>query len=175
MQEDANPVEQTGMSARKAHESTGTPLGGMMPEGTANVQPDQALMRALGARGSALPEAVQTNVQAGQSAAHVGMRGTDASIAPELTGTPLGGTMPMGTANVQPIQTLTRALGAMGRALPEAVQTQVQTEQSAAHVDMRGTDASIAVLHPNQRTHLWGGRCLRVPQVCGPIKHSCVR
>ena len=115
-----------------------------MPVGTANVQPIQALTRALGATGSALPEAVQTIVQTGQSAAHVGMRGTDASMAPELTGTPLGGTMPLGTANVQPNQALTRALGAMGRALPEAVQTHVQTEQSTAHVDMRGTDASIS-------------------------------
>ena len=59
--------------------------------GTANVQPNQALTRALGAMGRALPEALQTNVQTGQSAAHVGMRGTDASIAPELTDTPRGG------------------------------------------------------------------------------------
>ena len=33
----ANPVEQTGMSARKAHELTDTPGGGMMSMGTANV------------------------------------------------------------------------------------------------------------------------------------------
>ena len=140
----ANPVEQTGTSASNAHESRSTHLGVVMPVGTANVQPKQALTRALGAMGRALPEAVQTNVQTEQSAAHVGMRGTDASIAPGLTDTPLGGMMPEGTANVQPNQALTRALGAMGRALPEAVQTNIQPVQSAAHVGMRGRVASIA-------------------------------
>ena len=140
----ASPVEQTGTSARKAHESTDTPLGGTMPEGTANVQPKQALTRALGAMGSALPEAVQTNTQTVQNPMHVGMRGGVASIAPGLTGTPLGGTMPLGTANVQPNQALTCALGAMGSALPEAVQTNIQPVQNPMHVGMRGGVASIA-------------------------------
>ena len=90
----------------------------MTSEGTANVQPKQALMRALGAKGSALPEAVQTNTQTVQSAAHADMRGTDASIAPELTDTPQGGMMTEGIASLQPKQALTRALGAKGRALP---------------------------------------------------------
>ena len=142
----ANPVEQTGTSARNAHESTDTPLGGMMSVGTANVQPKQALTRALGAMGRALPEAVQTNVQTVQSAAHVDMRGTDASIAPELTGTPLGGTMPVGTANVQPNQALTRALGAMGRALPEAVQTMYRQNRVPRMWTCAG---GLQVLHPD--------------------------
>ena len=140
----ANPAEQTGMSARKAHELTGTPLGGMTSEGTANVQPNQALTRALGAMERALPEAVQTNVQTVQSAAHVDMHGTDASTAPGSTGTPQGGTLPEGTANEQTKQALMSALGAKGRAMPVAVQTSIQTVQSAVHVGMRGTDASIA-------------------------------
>ena len=140
----ASPVEQTGMSASNAHELKSTHLGVMMPEGTANEQPIQALTRALGAMERALPEAVQTNVQTVQSAAHVGMHGTDASTAPGLTDTPQGGMSSEGTANAQSKQALMRALGAKGRALPVAVQTSIQTGQSAAHVDMRGTDASIA-------------------------------
>ena len=59
----ASPSERMGMSARDAHELRGTHLGVMMPVGTANEQPIPALTRALGAMESALPKAVQTNVQ----------------------------------------------------------------------------------------------------------------
>ena len=140
----ADPTGQKGMSARNAHESRGTHLGVMMPMGTANEQPIPALTRALGAKGSALPEAVQTTVQIVQSAAHVDMRGADARTAPGITDTPQGGMLSKGTENAQPEQAPTRAPGAKGSALPEAVQTIVQIGQSAAHVDMRGTDASTA-------------------------------
>ena len=76
---------------------------------------------------------------------HEGMqRSEGACNAPELSGTSLGGVMPVGTASTQPKQALMSALGAMERALPETVQTITQTAHSTTHVDMRGRAASIA-------------------------------
>ena len=43
----ANPMGEKVMSACNAPESTGTPLGGTMPEGTAGILPNEALMSAL--------------------------------------------------------------------------------------------------------------------------------
>ena len=144
----ASPPERMGMSARDAHELRGTHLGVMMPVGTANEQPISALTRALGAMESALPKAVQTHVQAVQSAAHADMHGKDASHASELTDTPLGGTMPEGTASLRPDESLTRELGAREGQLPVAhapLQPGLQMERTyTAHVGMQGEGASIA-------------------------------
>ena len=88
----------------------------------------------------------QSELQEGVAVAAipVGQTGTRASKSLKQKGTHPGVGMPVGTANEQPKLALTRALGAMGRALPEAVQTIVQTRQSAAHADTSGTGASIA-------------------------------
>ena len=70
-------------------------------------------MSALGAMGRALPETVQTITADGsRGTTHVDMRGRAASIAPESTGTPLGGMMPEGTASLQPKEAPKGALGA---------------------------------------------------------------